>query len=43
MISIRKEIEATIDEPNNVLKAPHTLNMLTLTLGFYTQRKTASL
>lgn len=31
MISIRKEIEeATIEEPNNVLKnAPHTLNMLT--------------
>jgi glycine dehydrogenase len=26
MISIRKEIEASTDEPNNVLKnAPHTL------------------
>jgi glycine dehydrogenase len=43
MISIRKEIEAaSIDEPNNVLKnAPHTLNMLTLTLGFYIQRKSS--
>jgi glycine dehydrogenase len=30
MISIRKEIEASTDEQNNVLKnAPHTLAMLT--------------
>jgi glycine dehydrogenase len=30
MISIRKEIETSVtDEPNNILKAPHTLAMLT--------------
>jgi glycine dehydrogenase len=42
MISIRKEIEAaSIDEPNNVLNAPHTLNMLTLTLSFTHREKAA--
>jgi glycine dehydrogenase len=30
LIAIRQEIEAaSIDEPNNVKNAPHTLNMLT--------------
>jgi glycine dehydrogenase len=30
MISIRKEIETSVtDEPNNILKNPHTLAMLT--------------